>query len=62
MQGELRQERWEKDGQKQSKVRINANNIQLWAGRRRQPPGQSSPASQHAGRVQHEIPSRGNDI
>ena len=33
VQGELRQERWEKDGQKQSKVRVNANNIQLVGGR-----------------------------
>ena len=27
--GELRQDRWEQDGQKRSKVTINANNIQL---------------------------------
>lgn len=33
VQGELRQERWEKDGQKQSKVRINANTIQLVGGK-----------------------------
>ena len=33
VQGELRQERWEKDGQKQSKVRINATNIQLVGGK-----------------------------
>lgn len=33
VQGELRQERWEQDGQKRSKVRINANNIQLVGGR-----------------------------
>lgn len=29
VQGELRQERWEKDGQKQSKVTVNAQFIQL---------------------------------
>lgn len=33
VQGELRQERWEQDGQKRSKVRINANNIQLVGGK-----------------------------
>ena len=45
VQGELRQERWEKDGQKQSKVRINANNIQLVGGKEEkvEPARQSSP-------------------
>lgn len=32
VQGELRQNRWEQDGQKRSKVEINANNIQLLGG------------------------------
>ncbi|TFG62003.1 MAG: single-stranded DNA-binding protein [Spirochaetales bacterium] len=32
VEGELRQERWEKDGQKQSKVTINARNLQLLGG------------------------------
>jgi single-strand DNA-binding protein len=43
VQGELRQERWEKDGQKQSKVRINANNIQLVGGKDEKPARQSEP-------------------
>ena len=45
VQGELRQERWEKDGQKQSKVRINANAIQLVGGKedRQEPARQSAP-------------------
>jgi len=45
VQGELRQERWEKDGQKQSKVRINANNIQLVGGKeeKAEPARQSAP-------------------
>jgi single-strand DNA-binding protein len=30
--GELRQNRWEQDGQKRSKIEINANNIQLLGG------------------------------
>jgi single-strand DNA-binding protein len=30
--GELRQERWEKDGQKRSKVEVVASNIQLLGG------------------------------
>ena len=32
IQGELRQDRWEKDGQKRSKVEIAANNVQLLGG------------------------------
>jgi single-strand DNA-binding protein len=45
IQGELRQERWEKDGQKQSKVRINANNVQLVGGKdeKQEPARQSAP-------------------
>ena len=45
VQGELRQERWEQDGQKQSKVRINANNIQLVGGKdeKAEPARQSAP-------------------
>jgi len=45
VQGELRQERWEKDGQKQSKVRINANTIQLVGGKdeKAEPARQSAP-------------------
>jgi single-strand DNA-binding protein len=37
--GELKQERWEKDGQKRSRVSIQANNIQLLGGDK--PQGQS---------------------
>ena len=33
IEGELRQERWEKDGVKRSKVTIEANNIQLLGGK-----------------------------
>lgn len=33
IEGYLRQERWEKDGQKKSRVVINANNIQLLGGK-----------------------------
>lgn len=40
--GELRQERWEKDGQKHSKVQIVADTIQLLGGKRdsQSPPAQ----------------------
>ena len=34
VQGELRQERWEKDGQKHSKVKIFVSSIQLVGGKR----------------------------
>ncbi|MDR2588943.1 MAG: single-stranded DNA-binding protein [Spirochaetales bacterium] len=33
IQGELRQDRWEQDGQKRSKIKIVANNLQLLGGR-----------------------------
>jgi len=33
VQGELRQERWEKDGQKRSKVTVNVNQLQLVGGK-----------------------------
>ena len=33
VEGELRQNRWEQDGQPRSRVEINANNIQLLGGR-----------------------------
>ena len=39
--GELRQERWEKDGQKQSKVGIMVDNVVLTGGKQQ---GQSQPA------------------
>jgi single-strand DNA-binding protein len=40
VQGELRQNRWEQDGQSRSRVEINASNIQLLGGR---PAGQGGP-------------------
>lgn len=43
--GELRQERWEKDGQKRSRVSIQANNIQLLGGNS---PGQGNQGGQSA--------------
>lgn len=47
IQGELRQDRWEKDGQKHSKVAIVANNIQLLGGKKQetQPSGQPEQSS-----------------
>lgn len=42
IEGYLRQERWEKDGQKHSRVVINTNNIQLLGGKDKQDNGDSS--------------------
>jgi single-strand DNA-binding protein len=42
VEGSLRQDRWEKDGQARSKVKITANNIMLLGGR---PQGQAPGAS-----------------
>ncbi|NNM66382.1 MAG: single-stranded DNA-binding protein [Spirochaetales bacterium] len=41
--GELRQDRWEKDGQKHSKVQVSINNLQLLGGNRQA--GASAPSS-----------------
>jgi len=40
--GELRQERWEKDGQNRSKVLINASNIQLLGGKKSEDTGNNN--------------------
>ncbi len=42
IEGYLRQERWEKDGQKHSRVVINTNNIQLLGGKDKQDNGYGS--------------------
>ena len=42
VEGSLRQDRWEKDGQARSKVKITASNLMLLGGR---PPGQAPGAS-----------------
>lgn len=39
--GELRQDRWEQDGQSRSRVLINANNVQLLGGNTGSPSGNS---------------------
>ncbi len=44
--GELRQNRWEQEGQTRSKVEISANNIQLLGGNRGQSGGSSESFSQ----------------
>ncbi len=46
VEGRLRQERWEKDGKTQSRVRISANNIHFLPGKRDEPSGAApQPAS-----------------
>lgn len=42
VQGSLKQDRWEKDGQKFSKIRIMANSIELLGGRSDGNPGQQA--------------------
>ncbi len=42
LEGELKQERWEKDGVKRSKVTIEASNIQLLGGKKDQQPQQNN--------------------
>lgn len=45
VEGRLKQERWEKDGKTQSRVRITANNIHFLPGKRDDVTGQPQPAS-----------------
>jgi len=56
--GELRQERWEKDGVKRSKVVINAMTIQLLGGNSQEsePPRRSAPAPAITSAFEDEIP------
>jgi single-strand DNA-binding protein len=62
VEGELKQERWEKDGQTRSKVVINASNVQLLGGNDKpaQQGGQSSgyqaQAEYSAGNFPEDIP------
>lgn len=65
IQGELRQDRWEQDGQSRSKVVIHANNVQLLgssgaSGSQGMPPGGSQAASERGGaRSYPEAPKTG---
>ena len=43
--GYLKQDRWEKDGQKMSKVSVVANNVQLLGGKGDAAPGQTVPGA-----------------
>lgn len=45
VQGELRQDRWESNGEKRSKVEIHANYVQLLGGGDRNGSGPSSPST-----------------
>ncbi|MFA5089129.1 MAG: hypothetical protein WC552_08890, partial [Candidatus Omnitrophota bacterium] len=51
VEGRLRQDRWEKDGKTQSRVRISANNIHFMPKKRDDLPGQS-------GRPEMDSPSQ----
>lgn len=55
IQGELRQDRWEKDGQKMSKVQVFVNNLQLLGG------GQSR-ASSEQGQAYTGAPGPGSGV
>lgn len=47
VEGRLRQDRWEKDGKTQSRVRISANNIHFMPKKRDDGPGVSSSSSDY---------------
>ena len=49
VEGELRQDRWQQDGQNRSKIEIVANNIQLLGGGPSNQQGSSAPGSQTTG-------------
>jgi len=54
VEGELRQDRWEQDGQKRSRIEIVANNIQLLG-------GGPSDANQSSGNGQNSWPSKSGE-
>ena len=60
IEGELRQDRWEQDGQKRSRVEIVANNIQLLGGGPGEG-GQGSGSSQGSGSAQSSWVSKNGE-
>jgi single-strand DNA-binding protein len=61
VEGELRQNRWEQDGQARSKVEINANNVQLLGGGQAGSSQGSSPQGERNGnteRYEHDAQER----
>lgn len=60
VQGELRQDRWEKDGQKFSKVQIFVNNLQLLGSSRATTGDGRGPESGSSSRASE--PQRGNSV
>jgi len=58
VEGELRQDRWQQDGQNRSKVEIVANNIQLLGGA---PSGSSQNSGQSSGSGQGSWPARNGE-
>lgn len=55
VEGHLQQDRWEKDGQKQSRVTIHADNVELLGGKS-ESSQQSAPAPQNDGDFPEDIP------
>ncbi len=62
LEGELKQERWEKDGVKRSKVTIEATNIQLLGGKKDQQPQQNSSQNNQTFDSQNSMGSFEDDI
>ncbi len=56
VEGSLRQNRWEQDGQSRSKVEINANNVMLLGGKGQGAPQEGQPSGQGAGAGGKEFP------
>src|SRR5262245_31825455 len=56
VEGRLKLDRWEKDGQKFSKLRVVANNIKFVGGR-----GEGAPGARGGGRSGGRAPSGGDD-
>ena len=56
VEGRLRQDRWEKDGKTQSRVRISAHNVHFLPGNKRDDAAQpQSPPSESVGQVETQI-------
>jgi single-strand DNA-binding protein len=56
IEGRLKQDRWEKDGQKRSRVYIIANNVQLLGGNTESAPAAQTPAQDNGGDFPEDLP------
>jgi len=71
VEGKLKQDSWEKDGQKHTKFRVNCDNFQLLGGKKQSTPSEREPAQKYYDPpsqdntpqgVEYEPPSQDSDV